>query len=88
MGAKGGEEFRRKSSSVAGGEVGLDIARFAHTGDGGGYVLIGKDEAESKFGKSEAIAEEQFESVYALQGIAEIFVGEIVIAPIAGGPSA
>ena len=88
VGAELREELGSKRTAIAGGQVGFDVGCFAHARDGGGYVGIGKNEAEGQFGEREAIAEQRLEGFDALQRVAEIFAGEIIVAPIAGWPSA
>jgi len=48
--AQRGEEFAGKLALVAGGEVGFDVACFAHAGDDGGDIGIGEDETEGELG--------------------------------------
>ena len=86
--AEPAEQIGAERAAIAGGEVGFDVAGFAHAGDGGGDIGIGENETEGQFRKSEAVAKERFEGVNAMQGVAQVFAGEIIVTPVARGPLA
>ena len=73
MSVQGGEEFGRKGPFIAGGEVGVYVAGFAHAGNGSGDVGIGEDEAEGQVGKCEPVAEKRLQRINTIKRVAKIF---------------
>ena len=71
---------------IAGGEIGFDVANFAHAGNDGGNVRIIKNEAERYFGQRGIGRNERFQGVGAFDAVFQIFRDEVGVAPIAFGP--
>ena len=72
----------------AGGDVGFDVARFAHAGDDRAYVFVVEDEAQSHFRHGHAVLKKRLEGVGVGHAGLEIFGDEIGAAPIGLGPGA
>ena len=81
-------EHGGKRSFGAGSEIGLDVARFAHAGDGGGDIFAVEDEAQGHFGHVHAISEKRFERIGMSHAALEILRNEISVAPVALRPGA
>src|ERR1700674_70432 len=56
-------ERRRQGALVAGGEIGFDVAEFAHAGNDGADVGIVEDEAQGHFRHGHSGGDERFEGI-------------------------
>ena len=88
MGAELFVEGSGEGALVAGGDVGFDVAAFAHAGNDGADVGIVEDEAQGHLGHGVVGGNERAEGFGVGDAVLQIFRDEISVAPIALRPSA
>ncbi len=72
----------------AGGDVGFDVAAFAHAGNDGADVGVVEDEAQGHLGHGIAVRNERAEGFGAGHAALQIFRDKVCVAPVSLRPSA
>jgi len=88
MGAELFVEGRGEGALTAGGDVGFDVAAFAHAGNDSADVGIVEDEAQRHLRHGVAGGNERAEGLGVGDAVFQIFGDEIGVAPVALGPGA